>query len=35
MDLVIGSLKNIFEDALIAASTDEPVLILGETGTGK
>ncbi|CUU00623.1 regulatory protein, Fis family [Candidatus Thermokryptus mobilis] len=35
MNLVIGSLKNIFEDALIAASTDEPVLILGETGTGK
>ncbi len=35
MDIVIGSLKNIFEDALIAASTDEPVLILGETGTGK
>jgi two-component system NtrC family response regulator len=35
MDLVIGSLKNIFEDALIAASTVEPVLILGETGTGK
>lgn len=35
MDIVIGSLKNIFDDALIAASTDEPVLILGETGTGK
>ncbi|CUT04549.1 sigma-54 interaction domain-containing protein [Candidatus Chrysopegis kryptomonas] len=35
MNIVIGSLKNIFDDALIAASTDEPVLILGETGTGK
>ncbi len=35
MNIVIGSLKNIFDDALIAASTDEPILILGETGTGK
>ncbi len=35
MNIVIGSLKNIFDDALIAAQTDEPVLILGETGTGK
>lgn len=35
MDIVIGSLKNVFDDALIAASTDEPILILGETGTGK
>ena len=35
MNVVIGSLKSIFDDALIAASTDEPVLILGETGTGK
>lgn len=35
MDIIIGSLKNIFDDALIAALTDEPVLLLGETGTGK
>lgn len=33
--LVTSSLEKIYQDARIAASSNEPVLILGETGVGK
>src|SRR3990172_5793356 len=33
--LVTKSLEKIYQDAKIAASSSEPVLILGETGVGK
>ena len=33
--LITKSLENIYQDAKIAASSSEPVLILGETGVGK
>jgi transcriptional regulator with PAS, ATPase and Fis domain len=35
MTPVIGSLEKIFQDAEIAARSNEPVLIVGETGVGK
>ncbi len=33
--LITNSLEKIYGDAQIAASSNEPVLILGETGVGK